>query len=184
MSSFITLLRGINVSGHNMIKMAELKALYESLGFRDVTTYIQSGNVVFQTEKASNDLVEASIEKAIEKKFGFQVPVIARKPGELAKVIRANPFAGRRGVDESKLYVTFLKTKPAPAVVKALPSAASRSTDQYHIAGNEIYLYCPDGYGRTLLNNTFFEKQVKLMATTRNWKTVNTLYVMASNPGK
>ncbi len=180
MTSFISLLRGINVSGHNMIKMAELKKLYESLGFRNVTTYIQSGNVIFQSGKDDSGSVEAAIERAIERKFGFPVTVIARKPAELAGIIKANPFSGSDKIDETRLYVTLLKTKPAPEVVKALQPAAARSTDQYKITGSEVYLYCPNGYGRTLLSNTFFEKQLKVKATTRNWKTVNTLYAMAS----
>ena len=180
MTSFVSLLRGINVTGHNMIRMAELKALYESLGFKNVATYIQSGNVIFQSEEDSPDGVEASIERAIEKKFGFPVTVIVRKPAELARVIKANPFIGRARIDEIRLYVTFLRSRPTPALIKALQPAAAKSTDQYEIVGREIYLHCPDGYGKTLLSNTFFEKQLKVAATTRNWKTVNTLYAMAS----
>jgi uncharacterized protein (DUF1697 family) len=184
MTSFVSLLRGINVSGHNMIKMAELKDLYESLGFRNVTTYIQSGNVIFQSEKDDSGSVEATIERAIGKGFGFPVTVIVRKPAELARVLKINPFLGSNKIDEIRLYVTFLRDKPAAAVVKALQLAAARSTDQYKILGREVYLYCPTGYGRTLLSNTFFEKQLKVKATTRNWKTVNTLYVMALNINK
>jgi uncharacterized protein (DUF1697 family) len=184
MTSLVSLLRGINVSGHNMIKMAELKMLYESLGFRNVTTYIQSGNVIFQSEKRDSGSVEAIIERAIERKFGFPVTVIARKPAELAGIIKANPFSGSGKIDETRLYITLLKTKPAPEVVKVLQPAAARSTDQYKITGSEVYLYCPNGYGRTLLSNTFFEKQLKVKATTRNWKTVNTLHAMALNINK
>jgi uncharacterized protein (DUF1697 family) len=180
MTSFISLLRGINVSGHNMVKMAELKTLYESLGFKNVTTYIQSGNVIFQSGKDDSGSVEAAIERAIEKQFSFPVTVIARKTAELAGIIKANLFRGSDKIDETRLYVTLLKTKPAPEAVKALEPTAARSTDQYKITGREVYLYCPNGYGRTLLSNTFFEKQLKAKATTRNWKTINTLYAMAS----
>ncbi len=179
MTSFVSLLRGINVSGHNMIKMAELKTLYESLGFRNVTTYIQSGNVIFQTEKDDPASVEGRIERAIEKKFGSRVTVIVRKRAELASVIKANPFIGSNKIDEIRLYVTFLREKPTPALVKAVQPAAARSTDQYKILGSEVYLYCPNGYGKTLLSNNFFEKQLKVAATTRNWNTVNNLYDMA-----
>lgn len=181
MTSFVSLLRGINVSGHNMIKMAELKALFESLGFKNVISYIQSGNVIFQSEKDDSASVEATIERAIEMKFGFPVSVIAKKPTELARVIKANPFRGMDKVDENRLYITFLRAKPAPALVKSLQPAAAKSADQYKILGSEVYLYCPNGYGKTLLSNTFFEKQLKVRATTRNWKTVNTLYAMALN---
>ncbi len=178
MTLFVSLLRGINVS-YRMIKMAELKVLYESLGLKNVTTYIQSGNVIFQMEKNGSGSLETSIEHAIEKKFGFPVAVVVRKPAELSKVIRANPFIGLNKIDKNRLHVTFLKAKPAPAMVKALQLAAAKSTDQYKILGCEVYLYCPNGYGKTLLSNAFFEKQLKVTATTRNWKTVNTLYTMA-----
>lgn len=179
MPSFISLLRGVNVSGHNMIKMPELKLLFDSLGFRGVTTYIQSGNVVFQSDKGEPTSVETRIERAVEKKFGLTVSVIIRQASDLDKVIKNSPFRGDN-IDESRLYVTFLKDKPAPALVKALQPAAAKSNDQYKILGREIYLYCPNGYGKTLLSNTFFEKQLKLVATTRNWKTVTTLHAMAS----
>ncbi len=183
MNSFVSLLRGVNVTGHNTIRMTELKALYESLGFNDVTTYIQSGNVVFRAEADNPAQVEASIEHTIEKKFGFSVTVIVRKPAEIAGVIKSNPFIGGHKIDETRLYITFLRTKPTSALLKALQPAAAKSTDQYEIVGREVYLYCPNGYGKTLLSNTFFEKQLKSAATTRNWKTVNTLYGMANRLG-
>jgi uncharacterized protein (DUF1697 family) len=179
MTSFVSLLRGINVSGHNMIKMAELKALYEWLSFGNVTSYIQSGNVVFQTDKDNPGSLETLIERSIEKRFGFPVAVIIRRPAELAKLIKSSPFRTLDNVDESRLHVTFLKTEPAPALVKSLQPTAAKSNDQFKIVGSEVYLYCPNGYGKTLLSNTFFQKHLKLLATTRNWKTVNTLYAMA-----
>ncbi len=181
MISYVSLLRGINVSGHNMIKMAELKALCESLGLTNVSTYIQSGNVVYQTNRSDPVTIGTSIERAIEKKFGFLVTVITRRPAELARVITACPFLGAEKIEENRLYVTFLKTKAEAALVKSLELAAAKSTHRHKIAGTEVYLYCPNGYGKTLLSNTFFEKQLKVRATTRNWKTVNTLYAMASN---
>jgi uncharacterized protein (DUF1697 family) len=179
MPSFISLLRGINVSGHNMIKMTELKALYELLGFRNVATYIQSGNVVFQAEKNDDTSVETSIERAIEKKFAFPVTVIVRGSQELGRVIKANPFRGENGIDEKWLYVTFLRSRPPASTIKALAPLAAKSDDRYEFKGREVYLYCPNGYGKTLLSNTFFEKQLKIAATTRNWRTVNTLYSMS-----
>jgi len=179
MPPLISLLRGINVSGHNMIKMAELKALYESLGFKNVTTYIQSGNVVFETDQDRPDKLEASIERAIEKKYGFPVTVIVREPAELRRIISGNPFLASKNVDEIRLYVTFLRSKPPAALLKSIQTVAAKSPDEYAINGREIYLHCPNGYGKTMLSNTFFEKQLKIVATTRNWKTVNTLYAIA-----
>ena len=174
------MLRGINVARHNIIKMAELKALYESLRFSDVTTYIQSGNVIFKSKEKDPSAVSAAIVRGIEKKFGYSVTVIIRQPVELAAVIKNNPFIGRRGVDESRLYVTFLEAKPAPVLVKALAPVTAKSNDEFRLIGTEIYLHCPNGYGKTVLSNTLFEKNLKVAATTRNWRTVNTLHLMAS----
>jgi uncharacterized protein (DUF1697 family) len=174
------MLRGINVSGQKSIKMQRLKELCESIGFSDVATYIQSGNVVSKSKERNPAAVSTAIVRAIEKKFGFNVTVIVRQPNELAAVIRKNPFIGGRGVDESRLYVTFLEaTSPAP-LVRALGHLTAKSKDEYKVVGTEIYLHCPHGYGKTLLSNTFFEKHLKVAATTRNWKTVSVLYEMAS----
>jgi uncharacterized protein (DUF1697 family) len=179
MNLFVSLLRGVNVSGHNMIRMAELKALYESLGLADVSTYIQSGNVVLRARRNNPAVLGSLIERAIEERFGFPVVVLLRRPAELARIIRNSPFIGREKIDEQRLYVTFLKTRPSAFAVGAAKEAAAKSPDQYEIAGSEIYLHCPHGYGKTLLSNTFFEKQLKVMATTRNWRTVMTLHAMA-----
>lgn len=179
MATFVSMLRGINVSGHKMIKMAELKALYESLGLRDVSTYIQSGNAVFRTDRNDSGAIGASIEQAIERRFGFPVVVIIRRPKELSKIIKSSPFSGRDKIDETMLYLTFLKAKPSAALVKALKPVAAKSRDLCKIVGSEIYLYCPDGYGKTLLSNAFFEKHLRVEATTRNWKTVNALSGLA-----
>jgi uncharacterized protein (DUF1697 family) len=180
MNTCISLLRGINVSGQKIIKMAELKALFEAAGFRDVTTYIQSGNVLFRSKKNPSDAGTA-IANAIRKQYGFDVTVIVRQPDELASVIKKNPFAGRRGIDETKLHVTFLREQPSPALVKALAPLAAKSKDEYRIVGREVYLHCPTGYGNTLLTNTFFEKHLKVAATTRNCNTINTLLSMADS---
>ena len=179
MNTYISMLRGINVGGAKSIKMADLKDLYESLGFQDVTTYIQSGNVIFHGKENNPPAIRTAIVKAIQKKFGFDVTVIVRRPKELETVIRKSPFAKRKGIDERMLHVTFLETKPDSALVKTLVPLAARSKDEYEVIGSEIYLHCPNAYGKTLLNNTFFEKHLKVAATTRNWNTVNTLFAMA-----
>jgi uncharacterized protein (DUF1697 family) len=174
------MLRGINVSGQKSIRMVELKALYESLRFANVATYIQSGNVVFQSRESNPESIATSIEKAIEKTFGFSVPVVLRQPSEFRKVISKCPFLDKAGIDEDRLYVTFLKTRPASTLVKTTPLIAASNADRYEIVGSEIYLHCPDGYGKTIFSNNFFEKHLKVVATTRNWKTVQTLLAMSS----
>jgi uncharacterized protein (DUF1697 family) len=180
MHTYISMLRGINVSGQKMIKMAELKALYESLRLKNVTTYIQSGNVIFQSKDNDPLLIGTSIEKAIEKAFGFSVTVVLRQPAELRRIINKCPFPSAAEIDESHIYVTFLKSRPASALVKTMALLANKSSDTYQISGNEIYLHCPNGFGKTVFNNNFFEKHLQVAATTRNWKTVQTLLAMSS----
>jgi len=173
------MLRGINVGGARNITMAALKALYESLGFTGVVTYIQSGNVIFRAKEKNASSVSESIADGIGKKFGFEVTVIVRQPAELASVVKKNPFVGRRGIDETRLHVTFLRETPSAAFVKALAPLTAKSRDEHEVIGREIYLHCPNGYSKTLLNNTFFEKNLKVAATTRNWNTVKTLHSIA-----
>ena len=167
-----------------MIKMPQLKTLYESLGFAAVQTYIQSGNVIFSSKNKDQYSISAGVEAAIEESFGFPVTVIIRRSSEMGRIIDACPFIGLKGIDEGKLHVTFLKARPAPALVSALESLAANSTDQYRLGASEIYLHCPNGYGRTLLSNGFFEKHLKVVATTRNWRTVHALFDLSNTTDK
>ena len=180
MHTYISMIRGINVSGQKMIKMTELKALYESLRLTNVATYIQSGNVVFQSGRNDPLAVGTSIEKAIEKSFGYSVTVVVRRPAEFRKVVIKCPFLGTTRMDESRLYVTFLKSRPPLSLVKTMALVTLKNADTYEHTGNEIYLHCPNGYGKTLYSNNFFEKHLRVAATTRNWKTVRTLLAMSS----
>jgi uncharacterized protein (DUF1697 family) len=175
MATFISMLRGINVSGQKKIMMPDLKTVYKLLGFSKVNTYIQSGNVMFSTEnRLSTGVLSALIHEAILEKFGFNVPVIIRTAGEMEAVISANPFAEETGVNEKKLYVTFLDEEPqSMAIQKIRPF--DFLPDKFHFNRREIYLNCASGYGTTKLSNTFFENKLKVKATTRNWKTVNKL---------
>lgn len=180
---FISILRGINVSGQKKIKMSDLIALYKSLGFRNIETYIQSGNVAFDIDADidfgdGSDLVNR-IEKGIKKQYDFDVPVIIRSKAELQKTIKASPFVKRSDLDFSKLHVTFLESGPNEDALKAFDPPSS-ARDEIVIKGREVYLYCPDGYGRTKLTNTYLEKKLAVRATTRNWKTVSKLLEMVS----
>jgi uncharacterized protein (DUF1697 family) len=180
MNTYIAILRGINVSGHKKIQMSELKAIFEELHFRDVLTYIQSGNVIFQTEVSLTveDMVKR-IEDAIEAKFGFSVPVIVRSKDEMEKTLPSNPFLQQPGTEIDKLHVTFLETNPQSTLLTTISNLDS-SPDKFSIIDREVYLYCPGGYGNTKLSNTFFEQKLKVRATTRNWKTVSKLVELAS----
>jgi len=178
MNTFISILRGINVSGHNIISMKDLKNLYESLDFRNVLTYVQSGNVIFQSTTHDAFKLASLIETQIKKSFGFSVPVIIRNKSEFQRIISDNPFVKRKE-DPSKLHVTFLNTSPLPSDLNKL-STPTNETDEFIIKDKEIFIFCPNGYGRTKLNNTFFEKKLNLTATTRNWNTVNALFDLTS----
>jgi uncharacterized protein (DUF1697 family) len=178
MQTYISILRAINV-GHRKILMTDLKALYEELKLKEVITYIQSGNVIFKTDKKIADQSLAKkIEQAITKKYHFDVPVIIRTVDEMKKTITANPFLKQRGINLEKMHVTFLAENPEPANVKNIENL-DYTPDKFIIMGKEIYLYCPNGYGITKLSNGFFENKLKVTATTRNWKTVNTLATLA-----
>lgn len=175
METYISLLRGINVSGQKKIRMQDLKALYEALDFNRVNTYIQSGNVVFD---AAGSEIRRRIEESIRKQFGFEVPVLLRTADEFGAIVQANPFLKQAGIDLSKLHVTFLEQVPDPSAIEALSKLQSGS-DEYRVLGQEVYLHCPNGYGRSKLTNTALEKKLQIGATTRNWKTVLQLYGMA-----
>ena len=180
MATYISLLRGINVSGQKKIQMAELKSLYVSLDFENVLTYIQSGNVVFNSTENDESKLTNQISDKILEVFGFDVKVIIRTKNDWVKVIENNPFIKRSGIDPKKLHVTFLSQEPSEINQDELDKV-KHDTEEYVVMGEEIYFYCPEGYGRTKLSNNFLERKVKVTATTRNWNTVNKLLEIANN---
>ncbi len=178
MPIYVAMLRGINVGRGKVVKMERLRASLESLGLSEVRTYVQSGNVVFNSKQKSGAELSKKIEAKIQRDFGFAVPVILKTSKEIEQTVRDNPLVKEKGIDHSKLHVTFLSDAPAAAAVKTLePLATSR--ERFRVLNREVYLYCPDGYGRSKLTNTTIEKKFSLVATTRNWRTVNALLEMA-----
>jgi len=177
METFISILRGINVSGQKKIIMLDLKALYEDLGFHNVKTYIQSGNVVFKSVNEKN--LNKKIETKIFEKYNFFVPVIIRNLEEIKNALLNNPLLKEDDIDVSKLHITFLEEGPLPENIEKLKEI-DQKPDLFKINKKDIYLYTPNGYGNTKLNNNFFEKKLKTNATTRNWKTVNELLKIAN----
>jgi uncharacterized protein (DUF1697 family) len=169
------MLRGVNVAGQKKLKMRELAESYTALGFEDVRTYIQSGNVVFSTSIADASSIVKLVEKELKGRFGHEVTVFVRTPNELAKIVARNPFAGK---DQSKLHVTFLYMKPLGVPTDKIDAARSVG-EEFSISEREVFLFCPNGYGRSKLSNNFFEKALTVAATTRNWNTVTTLLSMA-----
>jgi uncharacterized protein (DUF1697 family) len=176
---YVAMLRGINVGGRKIVRMEKLRARFEALGFGRVRTYVQSGNVVFEAAKASSSNLSEIIGGRISNAFGFPIPVVLRTSDEIEKIVRDNPFLSETGVDPSKLHITFLSALPAKDATVRLDGLNSLP-DRFHVKAREIYLYCPNGYGRTKLSNTALEKQLSVGATTRNWRTVTTLARMSS----
>jgi len=178
MKTYISILRGINVGGKRNIRMDDLQALYRELGFDHIITFIQSGNVLFQSGKNISDKEAArQIEQAILDKYSFEVPVMVRSIEEMQKTLQSNPFINK-DYDVGKLHVTFLEDLPA---LDLLPSLGKYdySPEEFVIIGKDVFLYCPDGYGKTRLSNNFFEQKLKVKATTRNWRTINKLFKIA-----
>ena len=183
MQTYITLLRGINVSGQKMIKMNNLLALFHSLNFKNAKTYVQSGNVVFQAENQNTAYLEEQIATAISKEFKFSVPVLVKDQSEWLWILQNNPFVNERNEDTTKLHVTLLAGEPEPDRITKI-DASQYLPDEFRTAGNVIYLLCPNGYGRTKLHNNFFESKFKVTATTRNWKTVQELNYLTHSVAK
>ena len=174
----MALLRAVNVRGQNKVAMADLRAQLSRAGYEDVITYVQSGNVVLKTSVTPESKLVADLERQIRKGFGLTVTVLVRTPDQLRQIRASDPFV-KRGADTASLYVTVLATKPTAAQVKELASK-NVGPDQAIVRGREVYLHCPGGYGRTKLNNSFFERQLGTKATTRNWNTVTKLLELAS----
>jgi uncharacterized protein (DUF1697 family) len=174
----VAFLRGINLAGRNRLPMKDLAVMFSNAGCESVATYIQSGNVVFRASPALARRIPDVIEKAISKSFGYQVPVVTRTSGEMRKIVRANPFL-RSGADEATLHVAFLAARPAAARVKALDPDRS-PPDAFAVRGGEIYLHCPNGYGRSKLTNGYFDSKLATISTVRNWRTVLELLELAS----
>lgn len=178
MNTYISILRGVNVSGKNLIKMNSLKEMYEEMGFQNVKTYIQSGNVVFQGLEVSLKELEKSISEAILKRFALNVPVLVREYSELKSILSLNPFLNDPKEDITKLYITFLSTPPEKHFIERIDNE-SYLPDKFIIIERTIYLSCPNGYGNTKLNNNFFENKLAVNATTRNLKTLTELVKIA-----
>ncbi len=181
MTTYIALLRGINVSGKNIIKMVELKQLFLDLGYHDVITYIQSGNVIFKSHIKESILIEDTIVSGILKRFNYAVNVLVLTKNELIKIFNSNPFLEKNPtMDISKLHVTFLNTEPDLSNKHQIDALVINSDDEFIISENCVYLYCPNGSGNSKLTNNLFQKKLNSAATTRNWKTVTKLIELSN----
>jgi uncharacterized protein (DUF1697 family) len=178
MHTYIAFLRGINVGGNKIIKMALLKDLLEKLGFGKVVTYIQSGNAVFQSQSEDAADLAAQITAAIKATFGFEVIVFLKSLPELKKIMALNPYADTPLQPEERIYFTLLSGQPLGEKWAAMVQK-NESIDEVTLQDDVAYLYCRGRYNVTLFSNSFFEKQLKLSATTRNLETMAKMVELA-----
>lgn len=182
MPRYIALLRGINVGGNTMIKMTELKAVFEECGFENVVTYINSGNIACDllrkparskgTREVESAIAE-TIEQAIEKNFDKQIPVMIREQAAIADIIANNPFAGKFE-SHKEMHVLFLREEMPVEKLEQLLAAAPEG-ERYAVIGRELYCHLPKGVIDSLLGKSFIEKKLKLAVTGRNWRTTEKL---------
>jgi uncharacterized protein (DUF1697 family) len=180
MTTYITMLRGINVGGQKKTSMTELKGLYESLGLKNVRTYIQSGNVIFESAAADPLELKTRIERGIKETFGYETAVFIRTRDDFQRLIKKTPYSKK---DPGKRHVTFLSDIPRSIPLDEIERIKDTS-EEFAIAGREIYLFLPNGSGNTKLSNAFFEKKLNVGATTRNWNTVLALYAASDGTKK
>ncbi len=179
MTKYISILRGINVGGHRKIIMAKLRDMYEQLGFSQVKSYIQSGNVVFESDKKMSSIeLEILLEKSIKQTFGHEVPVLVKTAKEWGESINRNPFLNEE-VDINKLFITFLSESPSSNFIDELRSI-DFSPDQLSIIDKCAYLLCENKYHETKITHQLIERKLKVKATARNWKTIMKLKEMSS----
>jgi uncharacterized protein (DUF1697 family) len=174
MTRWLALLGGINIGGKTTVPMADLRTVFADLGYRQVQTYIQSGNVVFEEDTGDEDRLIAAIRPALAARFGWEIPVLLRARPELDAVVAGNPYLDRQD-DPTKLLVTFLAAEPAPDRVARLQPPPGE-TGELTLAGRQLYLHTPDGYGKSKLSNAYLAKVLGVAATTRNWKSVTKLH--------
>lgn len=183
MTMYAALLRGINVSGHKKVPMAELRTLLAELGHGDVRTHLQSGNAVFSSASDDENALAAELEQAIEKRFGFPVPCLVRDGGYLAAVAAACPFPADE-LEGRQLHITYYG-QPVDAERFAGIDAAVFLPEEFRLGDRALYLYTPDGLGRSKLAEALFRpaRNKGVIATSRNWNTVVKLVEMTASAG-
>ena len=177
MTTHLVLLRGINVSGHNIIKMDDLKKMLESNGYTDVTTYIQSGNIFVKTPNENQAQVGFDIKQLIFKNFGHEVPTIVLNKNDLSYCLYNNLYIAQKEVDTKKLYVAFLSKTVDSNAINNLKISQFKP-DEAIVDGNKIFIKYAIGAGKTRLDQKYIEKKLNLTATIRSWNTINALYLL------
>jgi uncharacterized protein (DUF1697 family) len=176
-TTYVALLRGVNVGGRNMVAMKDLRALCERLGHEDVCTLLQSGNVVFRSDSRDAAALETRLEQEIAKRLGVKPACFVRTADEWASLVKRNPFRGEAERDPGHLLALVMKHAPTPAAVKAL-RAAIVGREMVETRGRDGYFYYPDGVGRSKLTPVLIEKHLGGSGTARNWNTVMKLLAL------
>jgi uncharacterized protein (DUF1697 family) len=176
-AKYVALLRGINVGGNNKLPMKDLASIFEKSECKNVVTYIQSGNVVFECSTNVAHL-QNSVGAAIEKKFGFNPPLVLRQAADLENVLKKNPFL-KAGAKEDELHVVFLSQEPTQEAIARLEQHRV-PPDEFAVRGKEIYLRLPNGAGKSKLATAPSQPKFGVVATARNWRTVKKLFEMMS----
>jgi uncharacterized protein (DUF1697 family) len=177
MPRYVALLRSVNVAGHGRIAMNELRESFETLQYTGITTYIQTGNVLFSTVSKSASGIATDIEERLAEDFGDSPAVILRTVPELQRIGTASPYA-KAGADPSRHHVTFLATTPTKSALATLALPPS-GRDELVVDGREVYVHTPDGYAQTKYTGSFVERRLGVVSTTRNWNTVTKLCELA-----
>lgn len=178
MAVLISMLRGVNVGAHNRITMDALRSLYESLGLENPRTYVQSGNVIFCTKEKNLVQLATKIQDAIEKKFKFRPAVVLRTISELKQAIAASPFANRPELEPGKILVTFLAADPGSGAQTSLDNL-KRYPEEVHLIGRDLFIYFPNGAGKSKLPWSSVENMLKVTGTARNWNSVTNMLKIA-----
>jgi uncharacterized protein (DUF1697 family) len=178
MPHYVALLRSVNVAGHGRLSMPEVKDSFLALGHSDVSTYIQTGNVLFRSSSKSAAKLVAGIEAQLERDFGSSPAVILRTVPELTRVVATSPFP-KQGAEPGRHHVTFLAEKPSRERLASFSAPAS-GRDELVIIDREVYVHTPDGYGNSRLNGAMLERRLGVVSTTRNWNTVTKLCELAA----
>ena len=178
MTTYIALLRGINVSGQKKIQMAGLRSLFESLGYKDVQSYIQSGNIIFRAESQVDPSdIQKKIEEAIQKQYEFFVPVLIKTSEIIEEILKANPYKKEAELEPNRVLVSLLQETPDLQNIQALNSL-EYPPDRFKYSDKAIYLHCPNGAGKSKLSNNLFETKLKVKATTRNIQTLTKILAL------
>ena len=174
------MLRGINVSGKNLIKMDALQEMYKNLGYKNAKTFIQSGNVIFQSEEDNISALTSKISLTIQDVFSLNIPVVVKEKSVLTDIYTENPFLKDADKNDENQYICLLSNVIDPKLIEKIDDS-KYLPDAFCLKEDVIYIYCQNGYGQTKLNNNFFENKLKVSATTRNLKTIKTLVNMCES---